>query len=228
VQRYYPAVSAFRGPRADFRIAADIAQRLGVDIEGRAPSLVFMRLAAETPDYAGIDYPKLAQVREQWPQIGRKDLYYGGTGYDNHQGMGVTLRPGVMSGSWVHDPAAQTVGAPLTSPNGGSGALQDGEVWLLPISRLYDRGMTLLPNPLLRARLTRPEVWLNPATAAAMQLENNDQIALLLEGERIGVQVKVDETLPAGVGLIPRSVGIPLTVPQAVRYQRIAEPVARL
>ena len=220
VQRYYPAVSAFRGPRADFRIAADIAQRLSLDVEGRAPSLVFMRLAAENPDYNGIDYPRLAQVREQWPQIGRKDLYYGGTGYDNHQGMGVTLRPSMMRETTPQNQAAKPAAQPA--------ALQSDELRLLPISRLYDRGMTLLPNPLLRARLTRPEVWLNPATAAERQLENNDQVALLLEGERIPVQVKIDETLPAGVGLIPRSVGIPLTAPQAVRFQRIAEPVARL
>jgi anaerobic selenocysteine-containing dehydrogenase len=88
--------------------------------------------------------------------------------------------------------------------------------------------MTLLPSPLLRSRLARPEVWMSPATAAALQLENNDQIDLLLETIRFTAQVKVDETLPEGVGLVPRSVGIPLAVPQAVKFQRRAEPVARL
>ncbi len=44
VQRFYPAVSAFRGPKADFRITAELAQRLGLDVEGRAASLVFQRI----------------------------------------------------------------------------------------------------------------------------------------------------------------------------------------
>ena len=34
---------------------------------------------------------KLAEVVEQWPIIGREDLYYGGTGYKNSQGLGVQL-----------------------------------------------------------------------------------------------------------------------------------------
>jgi len=30
-------------------------------------------------------------VREQWPIVGRGDLYYGGTTYENAQGLGVHL-----------------------------------------------------------------------------------------------------------------------------------------
>ena len=40
---------------------------LGVTVEGRAASLVFAKLAAEVPAYAGLTYQTLAEVAEQWP-----------------------------------------------------------------------------------------------------------------------------------------------------------------
>ena len=88
VQRFYPAVSAFRGPQADFRITAELAQRLGQDVEGRAASLVFQRIGARCPIMLAWTYQKVSQVHEQWPDVGRKDLYYGGTGYENRSGIG--------------------------------------------------------------------------------------------------------------------------------------------
>ena len=219
VQRFYPSVAPFRGAKADFKITGELAQCLGLEMESRAASLVFQRLAAETPDYAGLTYSKLSQVHDQWPQVGRHDLYYGGTGYDNHQGLGVQLQPGVVSGRWN----AETAGA-VTPPAGSQrGAATEGEVWLLPITRLYDRGTTMADNPLLRQRMARPEVWMNPATAAALQCGQNEQAALDLAGGPVMVQVKLDETLPEGVGLVPRSVGVPVFAPQAVRIQRMAE-----
>src|SRR5690606_13824991 len=108
VQRFYPAVAPFKGPRPDFRITAEIAQCLGLDVEGRAASLVFQRLAAEIEDYAGLSYARLAQVKEQWPLVGREDLYYGGTTYENRQGMGVHLSPRMMTGRWTPESSGQS------------------------------------------------------------------------------------------------------------------------
>ena len=78
-------------------------------------------------------------------------------------------------------------------------------------------------SPLLLARMARPEVWMNPAMASTLHLANNDQVALSLENGPVTVQVKVDETLPEGVGLVPRSAGIPVSAPQAVKIQRLAD-----
>ena len=225
VQRFYPAVSPFKGARTDFRITAEIAQRLGLDVEGRAASLVFQRIAAEVPDYAGLDYPQLAKVHDQWPIVHREDLFYGGTSYHNRQGLGVQLKPAVLSGRWAA-PAK-----PQTTTDGKVetfAAPQSGEMWVVPVTKLYDRGTTLLPNSLLHARMARPEVWMNPVTAQSWGLANNDQVILALDGAVSQVQVKVDEALPEGVGLVPRSVGVPVAVPQVVKFERVAEPEARL
>jgi NADH-quinone oxidoreductase subunit G len=219
VQRFYPAVAASNGSKADFRIVAEVAKRLGVDVEGRAASLVFQRIAAEVPAYAGLTYPALAQVREQWPIVGRSDLYYGGTGYENRQGLGIQLQPDGLAGRWA--PAAADAGIPEPAPS--RAAPQAGEVWVAPVTRLYDRGTTVVPSASLAARMARPEVWLNAATALRLKVAHNDQVSLALEGGLALAQVKVDETLPDGVALVPRSVGIPVGYPQAVKVERVAE-----
>ena len=64
-----------------------------MELKGGFPSLVFPQICAETPGYADLTYQKLAEVSEQWPIMGREDLYYGGTGYENKQGLGVQLAP---------------------------------------------------------------------------------------------------------------------------------------
>ena len=48
-------------------------------------------MAAQLADYASVSYQAMAEVTEQYPIIGRSDLYFGGTGYENKLGMGVQL-----------------------------------------------------------------------------------------------------------------------------------------
>jgi NADH-quinone oxidoreductase subunit G len=91
VQRFYPAVPARGESRADFSITALVAAGVGLDLEGGSARLVMDRMAAAAPAFAGLSYGKLAEVSEQWPIIGRADLYYGGTSYQNSQGLGVHL-----------------------------------------------------------------------------------------------------------------------------------------
>ena len=38
--------------------------------------------------------PELAEVKPQWPIVGRGDIYYGGTTYENTQGLGAHLSAG--------------------------------------------------------------------------------------------------------------------------------------
>ncbi|RPJ50228.1 MAG: NADH dehydrogenase (quinone) subunit G, partial [Chloroflexi bacterium] len=137
VQRFYPAtpVTSAQGPKADFRIVAEIAKRLDLDIEGRAVSLVMARIAAEVPGYSGLTYTALAQVKPQWPIVHRANLYYGGTSYENRQGLGVQLQPGVLNGSWTYDPATLPDLGQLASQQVSP---QQGEVLVVPITRLYD------------------------------------------------------------------------------------------
>ncbi len=230
VQRFYPAIlapgangrgSLGSGPLADFKIIAEVATRLGLDIEGRAAALVMARIAGEVPDYAAVYYPRLAQVQSQWPIVSRGDLYYGGTSYENRQGLGIQLQPALAAGRWTYDPASPPAFRDVPQPQ-----LKEGEIWLAPITRLYDGGRTVAGSPPLQMRIARPALWLHPATAAALHLPEDTCITLALEGQEVLLPLQLDDTIPPSVGLIPRSTGIPLFAPQAASPQPAAQPKA--
>lgn len=203
VQRFYPAVSAFQGTRADYVIAAQVGQRLGLDLEGRAASLAFLRIAGSIPAYAGLDYQKVSAVREQWPVVHRQDLFYGGTSYENRQGLGVQLPL-----------AAAQPPAPADAPFVPLPAA--GQVVILPVTRLYDRGTTVTPSVLLHAHLAGPELSMNPQTATKLGLQHLSAAEFTLDGRPVTVTVRWDESLPEGLATLPRSVGIPFFAPAAV------------
>ena len=202
VQRFNPAVPARPGTRADYVLAAQIAAQCGIALEGRAPLLVMNRLAASEKAFAGISYAGLAEVTEQWPLVGRGDLYYGGTSYENTQGLGVHL---ALSGSTPAAPARAQV---LVKGK--------GELIALPVTKLYDRGTTVAPAKLLESHIGAPGIIVSPATAAKLGLENGGQAQIRLNGVEAAVQVKFDESLGTGLVLVYRSFGIPISEPAAV------------
>ncbi|MCW5877123.1 MAG: molybdopterin-dependent oxidoreductase, partial [Anaerolineales bacterium] len=206
VQRFLPAVPAQGAARADYAIAAQIGAALGLDLEQRSAAQVFRAAAASNAAYAGLDYGKLAEVVPQWPIIGREDVYYGGTTYDNTQGLGVKLGTAAERG----DSPALSLEAPAER------LALDGLV-AVPVTRLYDRGNTLLPSKLLHARLEAPQVVLNPQDAERLGLTANKPAKVTLDGVQTTVMAKIDNSLPQGTALIPRSLGLPIHGPAALK-----------
>jgi NADH-quinone oxidoreductase subunit G len=235
VQRYFPAipvlpkqaiepdraVSSTNGssprtiaPLPDYTIAASIAQSLGLNLEGGLAARVMDQIAAKLPDYAGVSYRSLSEVREQWPIIARADLYYGGTSYENSQGLGVQLQPSSQRGEGIALGWLQ----PGEIERPGEGALL-----AVPATTLYDRGNTVLPSSVLAGRIPEPYVVLNPATVASMEIEDHIPVWLELAGRAIAVIARLDSSIPEGVVLVPRSMGIPLRSPAFVKIT-VVEP----
>jgi NADH-quinone oxidoreductase subunit G len=202
VQRFYPAVPAPADLKTDYEVTAELGTRIGIQLEARAASLVFRNAAAETPLYNGLTYQKLNETTEQWPIIGRPDVYYGGTSYANKQGLGVQLP--LLPAEGVEIPATQN--AEILKPVGH-------ELAIYPINKLYDKGITITTSPLLTPHLASPVLKVNPVTAKGMMLTDGMQIMLPVNGEGFTVEIMLDETVPEGSGLIPRSVGIPVYKP---------------
>ena len=94
VQRFYPGVVR-NEYKADYALTAAISKLVGVNVEA-TPQRIFNRLVAKIPSFKDLSYRLLAQVTEQWPIVGRGDIYYGGTLYANAQGLG---RAAVIPGS---------------------------------------------------------------------------------------------------------------------------------
>ncbi|MHC1782612.1 MAG: hypothetical protein AB9891_07630 [Anaerolineaceae bacterium] len=190
-----------------------LADKLGIKVQAGATSTVFAALAAENAAFAGMSYQTLSETAEQWPIIGRQDVYYGGTGYDNHQGLGCTLSP---VGEDVKRPplSRQTF---LFNP-------KDGLLTLIPFKRLFDRGTMMVDTVLLEQRKAGPVLTLHPKTAGAMKLVDQSAVAVEIHGVSYSLTVALDKNAPEGVGLAPASVGLPLTGPLPVRL-RSAEPI---
>jgi NADH-quinone oxidoreductase subunit G len=219
VQRFYPAVHPLPGLFPDYVIAAQLSQRLGRLVENRSAARVMEAIAAAVPAYAGLTYPKLAESPEQWPLVGRGDLYYGGTTYDNHQGLGVPLPLIDQVVSADRLPAPPAAEKPVV-PEGG--------LLVAPVSHLYDRGATLAHSSVLQMRMVSSIGWLNPATAARLGLDQGSQVSLNLEGAQVFFTLQLDASVPADVLLLPRLWPVAVEGAMAIQAQALTPAHAQV
>ena len=214
VQRFYAAVPVRGEAKADFAIAGELGRRLGLNMENGSARITFDRLAANVNDFAGLDYNKLAEVKPQWPIVGRGDLYYGGTTYENKQGLGVQLSTAAERGETVSLPEVRKVSA--LRP-------KEDELLAVPVTKLYDLGATVSPAGLLAQRIGAATISLHPEAAKRLGLEAGMRVALSFDGLGGEALVKIDDTISAGVALVPRSMGLAVREPVSVRVQILAE-----
>jgi len=203
VQRFYPAIPARPGTKADFALTADIAGYAGVMLEGNAPLLVMNKIADVVKAFAGLSYGKLSEVAEQYPIVGRGDLYYGGTTYENSQGLGVQL----------------ALGDAVLAPTAAHAALRpkEDELLAVPISKVYDRSTTMSAAGLLDGRTGDPSVVVNPTTAVKLGLAPGEPARVSLNGADYEAVVQLDDSLSTGIVLVYRSFGIPIFEPAQVK-----------
>jgi len=205
VQRFYPAVPTLKDLQPDYTVAAEIAERVGLELEKDVAALVFLGIVGKFADYADLDYRALAEVREQWPILGSGDYYYGGTASNNYQGLGVQLQTAAERG----DPL------PLGFLEPPEREKAEGNV-AYPITRLYDRGDTLNFSGVLQHRLADPFVLLHPEDADALGVAPGGKVSVKLNGITKVVAAEIDNSLPKGAVLVPRSLGMPISGPTPV------------
>jgi NADH-quinone oxidoreductase subunit G len=211
VQRFYPAVPPVGESRPDYAITAEIGKRLGYKLESVA-GLVFNRIALQVGDYADLSYRKLAEVHEQWPIVGRGDMYYGGTSYENSQGLGVQLAPAAEKRKLFQVPWDKP--APRRRPGGET-------LWAVPVTRLYDQGRTVAAAQVLRPRLDQPHVRLHPELAHKLGIAAGAMVDVRLGGAGAVAAAVLDADIPAGIVLVPRSLGMPLAGPGPIELRLV-------
>jgi NADH-quinone oxidoreductase subunit G len=201
---------ALEGPQADFAIPSLIARQLGISgLTHTGAAAVFAQIAAESGTFSGMSYQKLTQVKEQWPIIGRSDLYYGGTTYENTQGLGAQLLLLDASGLSLSWPQVTDFKLPKL------GAVA------FPITRLYDCGSTLRLTEMLEQRIGEPYVLLSADEAARLKVTDGGMVRLIFTetGQSAVVQAFPDNQLPERVVLVPRSFGMPISGPAPVELK---------
>jgi len=210
VQRFYAAVPVKGDSKPDFAITSQLAKEMGVILEGSSVSVVFDILANSLDAFADLNYEKLAEVHGQYPIVGRGDLYYGGTTYENTQGLGVQLVPIAQAGGAVHISKVRKEAALRPKEN---------ELLAVPVNKLYDRGVTVNPTQLLDHRIGEAAITLHPSTAKELGLEAGGRAKIKFDGVNADVLVKLDDTISAGVTLVPRSMGIAIREPVVAKVK---------
>jgi predicted molibdopterin-dependent oxidoreductase YjgC len=204
VQRFHRAVPPLEGTKPDYAITSMIARQASVILEGTSASVVFEILAADNPAFAGLSYERLAEVVPQWPIVGRGDMYYGGTTYQNRSGMGIQLSSAAQRGEKINLPRQQKPAALRPKEN---------KLLAVPITKLYDCGTTLAPSPLLKQRIGEPFIALHSSSAQKLGIQAGQHVSLNLDSASADVVVKIDDTIATGVVLVPRSMGVPIPQP---------------
>jgi len=207
VQRTFPAVPPLPGCKPDWQIVLEIGKQLGFDWTASSAAAVMGEVAKSIPDYAGISYERLAHIEPQWPHVGGRDLYFGGTAFRNAQGLGMKLprRPTDVPGdaTWTVPP----------EPPSGSGML------LVPVTRLFDRGTTILPSKVLAPRLAPARLEINPADASHLSIGEGQEVEVRWSEQTRRLPAAIRDEVPGGVVLVPRGVGLPLESPVIVQIR---------
>jgi len=218
---FYPSLE---GPQADYAIPAMIGERLGKpDLAGAGAAAVFARIGGEArsggvPVFVGLSYQTLAEVHEQWPIVGRSDVYYGGTGYGNSQGLGVQLELSGQSSNTAEKPESAAL---LTWPELPDFKLPVLGMMAFPVTRLYDQGSTLMHSKLLHPRIGETAIWMNPSDAGRLKISDGGMARITFSdsSQSAIVQVWLEAQLPERVVLTPRSFGLPISGPANVEIK---------
>ena len=149
VQRFYAAVPVTGRSRSLILPSRPRSRsHMGIVLEGTSVSAVFDILAASVKSFEGLNYAKLSEVKPQWPIVGRGDMYYGGTTYENTRGWARTLQPPRNAGKRSASHRSEREAAPRPKEN---------ELLAVPVNKLYDRGTTVMMSAnLLRDRIGGP------------------------------------------------------------------------
>ena len=216
VQRFYMAVPVTGEAKADFSITALIAQQMGLTLEGNSVSTAFDMLAGSVRSFEGLNYAKLAELRPQWPIVGRADLFYGGTTYENKHGMGAQLSAAATRGETVNIPGVKSESA-VQRP-------KESELLAVPVTKLFDRGTTVMMSAnLLRDRIGHPHIALHPDAAQYLGVQDGQLVSVSFNGTSGDAVVKLDDTVSVGVALIPRSMGLAIHEPVPATVRATAE-----
>ena len=198
VQRFYPALPARGDAMPDWNIFVRLTALLGLGTVPAGAGAVMRQIAADVPRYDGISYERLADVEEQWPHVGGRDSYYGGTAFENSAGLG------------LQTPTLAEMGHQVQPGNVEPPSVESGEFLVVPITLLYDRGSMLLRSKIMHQRLPEPYIELNVVDAERAGVGAGDRVALRVNGHDWEMATRVSTSPPEGVILFPRSLAGPL------------------
>ena len=190
IQRYYPAIAPIGSARPDWQILQQVGEKAGGSKAVFAAAVLFKKSIGKLKTHKKLDYRSLSQMEEQWPIIGKEDLYYGGTSYENQHGLGVQLASAAESGTvkmyeLSETAANETAGLPLVRT-----------------AALYTPGTLINHSDVLAGRMAHPTLYLSEETAGGMGISMGDSVSVKINGASVTASAYVNGVAPNGVALI--------------------------
>lgn len=197
VQRFYTAQGPLGAALPTWQAVSRIVAALSDGQPKRTAAAVMAELCAEQGIFAGADFPSLARVERQFPDVGGEDLYYGGTAYRNTGGLGVQLRCSADCGENVRAKRVRPLKAPQANRD---------ELLVIPTVSLYNRERRFAESAVMHERVPAPYVEMNRDDAEALVIEDGERVTLTLPdgGALHQLQVRVNGRAPQGALLLPR------------------------
>ena len=219
VQRFYTA----QGPMGDalpaWKLFGSIRQALGQARVKPSAGAVMLELSQNIKAFADMRYKALTKVDRQFPDVGGRDQYYGGTAYTNTGGLGIQISTSADSG-------AKQKKSPLKLS--GDVPVGENECLVVPITRLYNRQRNFRPTLLLEPRILSPYVIINSSDAADAGIGQGDIVEVHAGESRVRVRADVSDDIAAGSVALPRHLtdeAVPLEMTVGT-ISKVAEAVA--
>lgn len=219
VQRFYTAQGPIGQSLPAWKLFGGLRQEVGAGHLKPSAAAVMLDLSANVDSFTGISYKELAKVKREFPDVGGRDQYYGGTAYTNTGGLGIQI-PSASDNRKGRRP--RRVGS-YEQPS-----LEENEVLIMPVTRLYNRQRNFRPTLMLEPRILSPFAVVNADNAAAMGISDGDIVEIVAGESRVRVRAAVSEEIAARTVALPRHLteeAIPLTV-TAGRIRVVAEAIA--
>ena len=215
VQRFCLAQGPMGQAIPAWKLYAGIRQEMGMSHLKPSAAAVMLELSKNVDAFGGMSYKALAQVKRQFPDVGGRDQYYGGTAYTNTGGMGIQIERQKDAGSTdsrAHD-----------EPQAA-----DGEVLIMPVTRLYNRQRNFRPSLLMEPRILNAFAIVHPADAGRFGIADGDMIELAAGASVTRAQAMVSDEIAEGLVALPRHMtdaAAPMSVTSGT-ITRVAEVVA--
>lgn len=194
VQRFYMAQTPLDGPLPGWKVFAHIGAGMkGGDRPRISAALVMRDVTQHVLRYAEMSYTNLAHVEPQFPIVGGDDLYYGGTAYTNHGGLGV---------QWATN--AEKEKYRLTVRPVDRTVSKISGLAVVPVRVLYNRELLFAASEVMYSRVPAPYAELNQRDADDLGIADGDPVLITVGDLAIKAQAYVNGRAPAGIVLLPQ------------------------
>ena len=194
VQRFYTA----QGPMGDalpaWKLFGSIRQELGRGRLKASAAAVMLEISRNIEVFEGMRYKALAKVERQFPDVGGRDMYYGGTAYNNTGGLGRQIPSRADRGEAL--PQVEIMPEPIQAG--------ENEVVVIPTTRLYNRQRNFRPSLLMEKRILAPHVIIHRADADVRGIRQGDRVELRAGDALLRVRAMVTDEIAQGSVALPR------------------------